>query len=259
MWSDLLASRELAWCLAVRDIKAKYRQSLLGVVWAFLPPVAIALLFVAVNRAGVINVGETAIPYPAFVLFGTTLWYIFFRSLTTPLDAIRAGKAMLVKINFPREAIALSALGQALFDAGIRLVILGAVFVIFQLPLTWGLLLAPLAVLMLVLLGTMIGLLLTPLGVLYTDVTSALSTIGPIWLLLTPVVYPPPDRWPYSLIVDLNPVSPLLVGARDLATRGVLVDPLAFAIVSGLTVLGLLVVWVLYRISIPILIERMGS
>ena len=166
---------------------------------------------------------------------------------------------MLVRVNFPREAIVLSALGQSLFDLGVRLIILAVVFIIFQIPLTWGLLLAPLAILMLLLFGTMIGILLIPIGALYTDITSALPIVTNIWLFATPVIYPPPQSWPYSLVVDLNPVSPLLVGARDLATRGTLADPLAFAIVSGLTIIGLLVVWVVFRVSLPILVERMGA
>ena len=259
MWHDLLASRELAWRLMVRDIKAKYRQSLLGIFWVFVPPVAIALIFIVMNRAGVMNFGETDIPYPAFVLFGTTLWYVFADSIAAPLKAITQSKAMLVRVNFPREAIVLSALGQSLFDLGVRLIILAVVFIIFQIPLTWGLLLAPLAILMLLLFGTMIGILLIPIGALYTDITSALPTVTNIWLFATPVIYPPPQSWPYSLVVDLNPVSPLLVGARDLATRGTLADPLAFAIVSGLTIIGLLVVWVVFRVSLPILVERMGA
>ena len=70
MCHDLVASRELAWCLMVRDISARYRQSLLGILWAFLPPVLTAALFILLNRSAVIAVGETNVAYPAFVMFG---------------------------------------------------------------------------------------------------------------------------------------------------------------------------------------------
>jgi len=259
MWRDLLASRELAWRLMVRDISARYRQSVLGILWAFLPPIATAVVFIVLNRAAVINVGTTDIPYPAFVMFGTVLWQLFTDSLNAPLKAVTANKSILAKINLPREAIILSAVGQVAFDFGIRLLILAGVYVIFRVPLTWGLLLAPFAILMLMLLGIMIGLLLTPLGVLYTDVAAALSIITSLWLFVTPVVYPPPEHGILSVLISLNPVSPLLVGARDLATRGTLPDAGPFAIVSGLTLLGLLVMWVLFRVSLPILIERMSA
>lgn len=259
MWRDLVASRELAWRLMVRDISARYRQSILGILWAFLPPIASAGVFIILNRAAVINVGTTNIPYPAFVMFGTVLWQVFVDSLNAPLKAVTANKSILAKINLPREAIILSAVGQVAFDFGIRLLILVGVFVVFRIPVTWGLALAPFPILMLILLGIMIGLLLTPLGVLYTDVAAALSVITSLWFFLTPVVYPAPEHGVLSVLISLNPVSPLLVGARDLATQGTLSDVGPFAIVSSITLLGLLVMWVLFRVSLPILIERMGA
>lgn len=259
MWRDLLASRELAWRLMVRDISARYRQSVFGILWAFLPPIATAVVFIVLNRAAVINVGTTNIPYPAFVMFGTVLWQLFIESLNAPLKAVAGGKSMLLRINFPREALILSGIGQVLFDFGIKALILAGVFVLFRVPLTWGLLLAPFAILMLMLLGIVIGLLLTPVGMLYADVSAALSTITSLWFFVTPVVYPPPEHGILSVLISLNPVSPLLVGARDLATRGTLSDVVPFAIISGLTLLGLLVMWVLYRVSLPILIEKMGA
>ena len=259
MWHDLLASRELAWRLTVRDIRARYRQSVFGLLWAFLPPIATAVVFIVLNNQGVINIGNTDIPYPAFVMFGTTLWQLFTESLGAPLKAVQSGRSILSRINIPREALILSAIGQVLFDLGIKFLILAAVFVIFRMPLTWGILLAPFAILMLMLLGIALGLLLTPIGTLYRDVSSALTVITSLWFFVTPVVYPPPRSWPYSLLINLNPVSPLLTGARDLATKGALTDPVPFAIVSGLTLLVLLGGWVLYRLAMPILIERMSA
>ena len=259
MWRDLLSSRELAWQLTVRDIKARYRQAALGLAWAFIPPLATALVFILINRAGVINIESTDIPYPAYVIIGTTLWQTFLDSLMLPIRVVNQSGAMLVKINFAREALALSALGQTAFNLGIRLVILVVVLAVFPISLTWGLVLAPLAIVALMLLGTVIGLLLTPLAVLYTDVETSLTTLTTVWFFLTPVVYPPPAHWPYSLIADLNPVSPILLTARDLMTKGTIPDPAAFGVVVGLTVLGLLLAWVLFRVSIPIVIERIGS
>src|SRR5262245_36621725 len=121
MGRDLLAARELAWRLLVRDISARYRQSLLGVTWAFLTPIVSAAVFVLLNQQGTLNVDATSvpIPYPAWVIVGTVLWQLFADSLNMPLRAVAGGKAMLGKINFPREALLLSGIGQVLFDFGI--------------------------------------------------------------------------------------------------------------------------------------------
>ncbi len=259
MWHDLRASRELAWQLTLRDIKAKYRQSVLGILWAFLPPVATEGLFVFLQAGGVINVGETEIPYVAYALFGTTLWALFVDGLMTPMKVVTDAKSMLVELDFPREALILSAFGQMLFNAGIRMVILVAVFLIFQIEPTWWLLLFPLAMLMLMLLGTVIGMVLLPVSMLYLDITQALIVITPIWMLLTPVVYAPPEVGFLAWFTKINPVSFVLVGARDMATLGTLPNVMPFAIISGLTIVGLFVVWVIYRVALPIVTERISA
>jgi lipopolysaccharide transport system permease protein len=259
MWRDLAASRELGWRLMVRDISAQYRQSFLGILWAFLPPIAMALVFVILNSRRLINIGETNIPYPAFAIFGTVLWQVFVDSLNAPLRVVTASKPMLAKINFPKEALVLSAMGQTLFNLSIKLLILIAVLIIFKIPVTWGVPLSLLAILVLVLLGTTLGLLLTPMGVLYTDITRGLSLITGLWFFITPVVYPPPTTFPFSLLAILNPVSPILVGARDLATLGVLQNSIPFFVVTFIMLVLLGLSWVIYRLAIPILVERMSA
>ena len=259
MLQDLVASRHLAWRLVVRDISARYRQSVLGVLWAFLPPVVTAVTFVVLNRAAIVKVSPTDVPYPVFVIFGSVLWQLFSESLMAPLKMMENSKSMLSKINFPREALILSGAGQVLFDFAIRAILLAIVLIFYRVPPTWGLLFVPFAVLMLLTLGTMLGLLLTPIGALYSDISTGLPTIIGLWFFLTPVIYPSPTSGRSAVIVQLNPVSPLLAGARDLATQGTLHNPGLFFIVSGVTILGLCLMWVLYRVSLPILIERMNA
>jgi lipopolysaccharide transport system permease protein len=259
MWYDLLASRELAWRLTVRDISARYRQSALGILWAFLLPLVTAALFIGLNRSAILNVGTTEIPYPVFVLFGTMLWQLFLDSLNAPLKAVTTNKAILAKVNMPREAIILSGIGQLLFDFSIRAIILAAIFVIYRIPLTWGLLLAPFAILMLMLLGITIGLALTPIGVLYTDIAQALTAITGLWFFITPVAYPVPEQGLLSVLMNLNPVTYLLNGARDIITLGTLSNVISVVVISVITILGLFVVQILYRLSLPILIERMSA
>ena len=259
MWRDLKASRELAWRLFVRDISAKYRQSILGVFWAFFPPIVAGLVFIILQSKKVVNFGETDIPYPVFVLIGTTLWQLFVESLNAPLSVVISAKPMLAKINFPREALIVSAFYQMLFSLLIKSFIIVGVFLVFRVEVTFGLLLAPLAILMLILLGMSLGLLLTPLGTLYMDIQSGLMMGTQFLFFLTPVVYPPPQNFPYSLIAILNPISPILMGARDLLTKGVLTNAYPFFVVSGLTILTLFTAWVIYRIALPIIIERMSA
>jgi len=259
MGRDLLASRELAWRLMVRDISAQYRQAFLGVLWAFIPPVAMAVGFTLAKDANVFTVGETDIPYPAFVMFNTALWQTFVDAVTGPVQAVVIAKPMLARVNFPREALVLAKLGEVGFNFGIKLILIVGLFLYFQVPVSWTVLLTPVALIHLVLLGTLFGVLLAPLGVLYQDVTKGLNMFMGFWLFLTPVIYPVPTAGAFGVLVALNPVTPLLSTVRELATTGVVTDPVSFWVVSGLTLVGLLLTWTGFRIAMPYVVERVTS
>lgn len=259
MLADVAASRELSWRLFIRDLNAQYRQSLFGVIWAFIPPIVTSLIFIVLNSRKVIDFGDVGIPYAAYVLVGTILWQIFSESLNAPLKSVTAAQQLLAKVNFPREALIISAIYLTVFNSLIKGLVIGAVIIIFRLQPGWGILFAPLAIMMLILLGIALGLLVTPIGMLYTDVATSLPIIVQLAFFVTPVVYPPPQNFPFSLIAVLNPVSPLLIAARDLLTTGTLTNPLAVALVSGFVLLALLLGWLIYRVALPILIERMSS
>lgn len=259
MWNDLKDSRELAWRLFVRDFSARYRQSFLGIFWAFLPALLTGLVFIILQAKNVVNFGRVDIPYPVFAIIGTTLWQIFSESINAPLKAVHNGKSMLAKINFPREALILAAFYEVLFSVVIKSVVIMLVMIFFNMSLGVGMLFSIPAILALILLGFALGLLLTPIGILYSDIGSALTLCIQFWFFLTPVVYPPPVSFPYSLISSLNPVSPLLVGARDLITKGFFVDVSSFIFISSGSVIGLCMAWIIYRVSMPIIIERMSS
>lgn len=259
MWSDLKASRSLAWRLFIRDLSAQYRQSLFGIVWAFLPPVVQSLIFIFLQSRNIINFGVTDIPYPVYVLVSVILWQLFVESLNAPLKSVTASKPLLVKINFPRESLILSAFFTTLFNLSIKVVLIAVVFIVFRIQPTWGTLLAFIPIFGLIFLGICIGLLLTPLGMLYSDVLSSLPIITQLLFFATPVVYQPIKSFPLSLISVVNPVSPFLIAARDLLIKGVLTNLTPFLWLSGLTIVALLIAWVIYRVSLPIIIERLSA
>jgi lipopolysaccharide transport system permease protein len=259
MGRDLLASRELAWRLLIRDLSAKYRQSVLGILWAFLPPVIMAAGFTFAKGNGVVNISTTDLPYPAYVMFSMTLWQTFVEALNGPVQAVTAAKMMLSRINFPREALILAKLGEVFFNFGIKLILIIGLFIVFKMPVTWSVILAPVALIHLVFLGTFFGVLLAPMGALYQDVTLGLTAITTLWLFLTPVVYPVPKDGVFGSIVQLNPVTPLLVTTRELATTGVISNPQGFWVASLIAIVGLLLAWVIYRLAMPYVVERMSS
>lgn len=259
MWHDLLASRELAWRLMIRDIRAQYRQSFLGFAWSFIPPIVMGIGFTFAGSSNVINVGETDIPYPAYVMFSTSLWQTFIDAVTGPVQAVTKAKPMLARVNFPREAIIVAKVGEVLFNFAIKVVLIAGIFIWFQIAVPWTIIIAPVALIHLILLGTLFGVWLSPLGVLYQDVQRSLTIITGFWLVITPVVYPVPEAGLFGLLVKLNPVTPLLVTTRELATTGVLSSVTGFWLVSAGTLVGLIAAWVIFRVAMPYVVERVSS
>lgn len=259
MFRDLFTARTLAWHLMIRDLSAQYRQSVFGILWAFIPPIVMAVGFTFAGQAKIINVGDTGIPYPAYVMFSTALWQTFTEALNGPLQAVTQSKQLLARILFPREAILLSKLGEVGFNFLVKLILIIGVFAWYKIPITSGIFLAPVALLMLILLGTFLGILICPIGMLYQDISRGLTLVTGLWLFLTPVVYPMPSMGTFSTLVKLNPVTPLLVGTRELATIGTVSDPVSLFTVAGITIVGLFLTWILFRLSMPHVIERLSS
>jgi lipopolysaccharide transport system permease protein len=260
LWRDLFNSRSLAWRLAVRDIRATYRQSFLGILWAFIIPLANALVWILLRGTGIVSVRETDIPYPAFVFSGAMLWAILTESLLLPLQKTLLAKSLITKINFQREALILSGIFQAGFNAGIKavLILLGVV-ALGAFSLEWTTLLFPLGIVSLVLTGTAIGLLLTPIGVLYTDIGRGLSIAMQFAMYVTPVVFPIPKEGWISVVISYNPLTPLILTTRDWLT-GNPADFIYGFIWVNLGVLAILFVGlVVYKTAMPFLIERMNS
>jgi len=257
--SDLRGSRELAWRLFVRDLRAQYRASLLGYVWVFLPPLVASLPFVYLNSTGVISIGNTPIPYAAYAMVGAIIWQTFVDALNSPLRSVNAARAMLTRINFPREAILLSGLMQVGFTFVVRLALVIGVFAAFALkpPATSPLFVV--GMISIALTGFMIGLVLTPLGVLYGDVQHSLPIGSTFLMLITPVLYPVPSSGVGAMVASLNPLTPLITTTRDWLTTGAAVQHIAFLVVNGVTVTLLLLAWVLYRLALPHLVARLGN
>jgi homopolymeric O-antigen transport system permease protein len=259
MWQDLVASRELAWRLFIRDLSARYRQSVLGYVWVFIPPLVASLPFVYLNSQGVMKVGSTDIPYAAYAVIGTTIWQAFVDAVNAPLNTVLAARSMLIRINLPREAVLLSALAQVGLGFLARLALVIGVFLWFGLALPPTAALFPFGILSIVLAGFMIGVLLTPIGMLYSDIQQTLPIFTTFLMLLTPVVYPLPESGVAGSVATFNPLTPLIMTTRDWLTLGTTTHAAGFFIVTAITVVLLLFGWITFRVAMPHLIARIGN
>lgn len=257
---ELPKSHELGYRLFKRNLTALYRQSLLGFGWALLPPFATAALWIFLRGNNAVLMGETGIPYPVYVLTGTMLWQIFSEAISAPINQMIQNKAMITKVNIPREGILLSGIYELLFNILVKLILLGLVYVYFQQPVKiLCLVFVPLGIFSISLAGFAVGLVLAPLGMLYQDFGKGLAVILPFLMYLTPVVFPIPEQGKIHLLMKWNPLSTLIVQTRNWFTAQPVSETPAFLAYSAVFFLLFLVCLVAYRISLPMLVERMGS
>ncbi len=259
IFAGFVEGRGIAWRLFLRNLRGMYRQTFLGLFWAFLPPIANTAMWIFLKNQNVFQMGETGVHPTVYILTGMILWQAFIDAFQMPMNQLKTNKNMLSRIRFPRESLLLVGIGEVFFNLAIRMVLLVPAYIVYQVPLHATILLAPLAVVALVLVGLGLGLLITPVGSLYQDVGRFLSMMIPFWMIITPIIYVPSVSGPGTLLNWVNPASPLLILARDLLLVGE--SPhwqvgLIFGIVAiPITLLGLIV----YRIALPVLIERMQA
>jgi lipopolysaccharide transport system permease protein len=243
----------------MRDIAAQYRQSALGYLWAVVPAVFTTLIWVILQSSRVVTVHTGGVPYVAYVLVGTTFWQLFVDALNSPLKQVSQNRSLLNRVNFPAEALLASGIVQVLFSLAIRIVVLVAAFAIVRAPVHWTAVFAVLPIFGLLVVGTVIGVLLVPVGVLYRDVEQALPVVVTPLMFLTPVVYPVASGGTVGTIMRFNPLTPMFAVSREFLFGGVGPYMAEFAIVCAVTALVGLFGWLLYRLSLPILIERLEA
>ena len=258
MADELKNSRELAYALFLRDMKAQFRQSILGYAWLFFPPIATTLIWFFLNSSGVVKVADTGMPYPAFVMIGTLLWQAFIESLTKPITSLVAAKGMLTKLNFPRIAPVIAAIGQTTVTSAIRLVLLIPIFIFSGVEASWTIIFFPFAYFAMILLGIAIGSFLTPIGLLYMDVGRAIGIVGQFAMYATPVVYPIATSGILGWVNKINPVTYLMEIGRTTLVGGSFHHLPVALIISGCALVLLLIGWTIFHITVPRIIERMG-
>lgn len=259
MYGDLMASRELAWRLFIRNISAMYRQTLFGYLWAFLPPVFTAAIFVLMQSQKVIEVRSDGMAYPVFAIIGVMIWQVFVDAVNSPLKLVSQSKAMLAKINFPREALILAGFYEVVFNFLIRLIIIVGVMVYFQVNPSVSLLLAPVFVGILIGIGIMVGLLLSPLSILYQDFEKGIPMLIPVWMMVSGAVVPLPQEGILSVFRWVNPVSPVLGSCREVIVGAPITEGTLVLGVCAVTFFLLLLGWLMFRLSMPHIIARIPA
>ncbi len=203
---ELLRYRELVWFLAWRDVKVRYRQAMLGVLWVLIQPLgAMAIFSVVFGRLA--RMPSDGAPYPLFAYAALLPWQLFARALTDASDSLVVNKNLITKVYFPRLTVPLATILAGLLDFTIALIGFLGLLVAWRVSLTLRLLLLPALALLAAAIALGAGLWLSALNVRFRDVRYTIPFLTQVGLFATPVVYPEslvPERW--RAVFALNPM-----------------------------------------------------
>jgi lipopolysaccharide transport system permease protein len=243
---QLWVYRELLFFLIWRDIKIRYKQTLLGSSWAIIQPLFAMLLFTLIFGR-LARMPSDGIPYPLFAYAGLLLWTFFANSLTNSGNSLVGSSSLITKVYFPRVIIPGAAVLAGLLDLVIASLLLIPLLLYYRVSPTWNLLLLPLFVLLATLLALGVGMWLAALNVKYRDVRYALPFLVQLWLFASPVIYPTslvPERWRW--VLALNPMTGIIDGFRTSLLGGKF-DALTILTSAALTITILFVSFLVFQ------------
>ena len=238
--SDFWTYRELLYFLTWRDVKVRYKQTLMGAAWVIIQPLlTMFVVTIVFNKFGGLEAGDQ-MPYPLFAYAGLLLWTFFANAVNNSTTSLVQNTSLITKVYFPRMFIPAAAVAAGLVDFAVASVILIGLMIYYHVALTWHLLLLPVYVLLVVLLALAVGLLISALTVKYRDLRHVLPFMLQFWMLASPIIYPLrklQGRWYWLLTA--NPVTGIVEGFR--AALAGHAAPLVPVLVSVALTLALLV------------------
>jgi len=260
IYHNIRSSNFLAYQMAKRDLQSQYRQSYLGFFWAFAPIITNSLVWIFLNRSGTVNVNaESSIPYIAFVVIGTTLWSIFTETLMTPLTSVNGARAILSKINFPKEALLISGLYKMLFNLVLKMILVAFILLLYGIKPGEVILFFPFVLCIIILFSFSIGLILAPIGLIYTDIGKLLTTATSFIMYITPVVYAVPRQGLFKKLFEFNPLTYMFNDARNSLINLPLDHALYLTVTTAVSFVIMLIGLVIFRKSMPIIIEKIAG
>lgn len=246
----------LLWSLAGRDLKIRYKQSLLGIAWALLAPLSMmwVFTFIFTSVAGGSLAPALDVPYPLFAYIGLVPWTFFANSLNGSVNSLVANRNLVTKVYFPREVFPLSCVLASFADACVASVLWVGLVFYFEWRTDWTFVLhptvalIPLILLVQVALTIGLGMLLAMGNLFYRDVRQIFGVTIQLWMFVSDVVIPLKAEGARAAAwVGLNPMASIIGAYRDCAIHGRLPDAGPFLLACAFSVLVLIVGWRMFR------------
>ena len=240
---EIWAYRELLFFLAWRDVKVRYKQTALGVLWVVMQPLLMTLIF-SLFLGKLARVPSDGLPYPVVVFAGLLPWTFFSNAVTQGVTSIVGNTNLITKVYFPRLIIPASVVAGRLIDFGVAFIILCGLMAYYRVALTWNLAMIPVLVVITSVLALGVVTFVAALNVRYRDIGVVLPVLIQLWMFASPVLYPARlvrDAWPRAYrLYELNPIVGIVEGFRS-ALFGRLFDWSALGRTTAIALLILIV------------------
>ncbi|MGI9067939.1 MAG: ABC transporter permease [Pyrinomonadaceae bacterium] len=213
--SVLWTYRELLYFLTWRDIKVRYKQTVMGAAWAIIQPL-VTMLVLTIFFNIFVGVPSDNLPYPVFAYAGLVPWVFFSNAVANCSTSLVGSSSLISKVYFPRVIVPAAAVSAGLVDLGIASLILLALTIVYGIPMTPNLAMLPVLLMLTLALSLAVGILVSALTVKYRDIRHALPFVLQTWMFVSPIIYPrsvvqPKWRW----LLALNPLTGIIEGFRS--------------------------------------------
>lgn len=230
---ELRQYRDLFYFLVVRDIKVKYKQTVLGGLWAIIQPFFSMIVF-TLFFGKLAKIPSDGIPYPIFSYSAMVAWTYFATSITGAGNSVVGETNLITKVYFPRLIIPMTPALAGLLDFSIAFTVLIGMMFYYQIYPTFLIILVPLLVVLMMLTASGIGMILAALNAKYRDIRYTIPFLVQLWMFASPIVYPAslvPEK--YRLIYALNPMTGVVEGFRSVLL-GTTPFPVSIVLISSI-------------------------
>ena len=258
IFNNTIASKELIFQLYKRDFLMQYKKSFLGLGWMIFGPIMGVVSWVLMDSAGILSPGDVGVPYPVYVLFGTSIWGLFMSFFASTSQTLQIAGGFIQQVNFHHEALVFKQGLQNLTNFGISLIINIVVMLSFGVMPSWFIVLIPLFVIPIFFLAASAGLMVSILSTLTSDVSRIASFFLSLLMFITPVICDSSEKVVWLQQCNLyNPLTYLITGPRDLILTGTMSYPAYYMLSIFMTMLLFMVALRFFYISEKKVIEKM--
>jgi len=239
-----------------RDFFAIYKQSLIGIFWAFIVPIISVGTFILLNRSGVFNFGEIEVPYPIYAILGMAFWQLFSTGLIATSNSLVKASSMLVKINFSKKSLVISSAAQSLIAFMVQLVLVVILFFSYDVSPSIKFILLPFFMIPIILLTLGFGFIFSLFNSVVRDIGNALSVFMTFLMFLTPVLYAKPKIGALAPLTKFNPLYYLISIPRELILKGTMGEWKGYLISVAISVLVFFVGLAIFHLTETRITER---